>query len=1662
MSLIEKTKRITSRNIVLSLYELFVDGGGSVPKSGSAVLSVLPEGELERFLDTVTVNGHTLSEIIEGGPDILSPVENIEIKIDAGLELASDDSFTLALSAYEAQNSPENAIAVRYTFKYVSSNLDKQETSSTTTLRNFWPLTDLIPDDTDNIYDILFSISNEKYLEDVYVNSRSVNEMSIGTERGFTIPIESIINKDLYLFVNPKCSDSFTITAKLYKFQQVSPLKTVRYTYIPNKYTSTNTGRRNSINISGSNVSYALLRTTPKLTGNIKLVIDSKSDIYLDTFKVSDTLSERKYRRVAINREEYFGKSVMAAFKGIPSSELYRVEPKCYNLFSTTQSWNEQFYDTYRCGVKTNDDELYPENFALLAPICVKDIIPDFFVVFRVEPSDFNENEHTDKEVLEYFLQNGVQVKSYDLRRGSKIGDYLRKIAEEGSKFPGDIFVAYDDNSRNQFNGISLDRGVVTTAYESVFSEHEAINQVGLNDFYTKGFERNKLISRNVVNLESKFDDIIRDEDGNVTNNFSINTYFGLYVKLNGQKSEYACIGIEDDNTNIFNRDDISTFPSGVDFGVLTTQSGTPLENLLYGIATPDGFTRLHCSIYDSKEIADNYCNKIYRSISNLPTSELRMSGIQSMMTIELLKPLIPGEHIRAVNYSTKMIYDAVFSNWEEYDSHKGDISSVNIRPIDGGWTLQTIAVYVDGNDSVETEAEKLFYAFRNFDELGVYSYSWINGKVSLLSYAPDTWLEHICARERNDSDILFLGVKIPHIVEVNNIGIPEQNRPWDCYEDGADGSRDACIVKFQPVLNDTSFSAPAPEDKIFNEPLVYYNFISGQKNIKDYTPWNISYKPSLIPGLIETKEAYVIPSFEENGNILLNVDCPLIERGVLSLYSRYTMNDGICTIFPLKDYVFDVLDKESYIRGEWQIGGVGTYNKTVGGRALTEESEEYVRHYIYKKDETNEYLEPKSDALFNKASGFKEYLTSVYTGSILEKDKGPQQGKFYSDISLVCPETFKWNGIGADAYGNEMRVMFEMANLYSCKSKSYYIPYTEEEGEYNAEAGYQYNPDVAANKYYPKTLTSIIENEDSKYGMPIKDYINSKGLSFSDILYGKGNTYAKTSLSYNSGSNSIDFISCGIKCRLKSNNSNILNFEKYAGYQAALLMMPGYNTKHPEYYSELIINEVTKEMLLVVYIDTTSVAVNSNLITNLSHVQGVPEGYCIRQIKHGALVTFLVIPYADELPFASSLATKIVLEGVHYGEDAYRDRDDIAITGEYNQEDQVYGEAGKSIVVTSPMLWFNEEEPRPLNVNNMGILTESVSAVWNGYIMAKLPEEQSSTEIEDLDERIKNCAITISTGSEVLDYTLIEDLLEVTRIEPYPYNDFKDGMFRRSNINDKSYVLPTFAEPAKKDMFLYEYSVIDEQSGEADPTKVNLDNIFGYSFTNSGISLSGIETLNQMWFTKYSQDSAFCTQNKDYRLCVDLRKGESIIRSPWASDLYTSYSIGSYPNDILTYLDGYETSSDLKTFLGSRGVVLADKIVLTNWKNTYVDEERKLIRIDISDTILNVILSSRNYLNAWGYLRLPDDKYRSEYIKKVILNYITINNKTPFELYHKESSDQSVSFAVTENYDESERVRNFKNELKFEGGKYYMYIYPYSITGNPEGIYYAKMTVEL
>ena len=49
--------------------------------------------------------------------------------------------------------------------------------------------------------------------------------------------------------------------------------------------------------------SFGLLRTNPKLSSNVKILVDSQDSVFLESFSANDELSKSKYKRYTVSSQ---------------------------------------------------------------------------------------------------------------------------------------------------------------------------------------------------------------------------------------------------------------------------------------------------------------------------------------------------------------------------------------------------------------------------------------------------------------------------------------------------------------------------------------------------------------------------------------------------------------------------------------------------------------------------------------------------------------------------------------------------------------------------------------------------------------------------------------------------------------------------------------------------------------------------------------------------------------------------------------------------------------------------------------------------------------------------------------------------------------------------------------------------------------------------------------------------------------------------------------------------------------------------------------------------------------------------------------------------------------------------------------------------------------
>jgi hypothetical protein len=320
--------------------------------------------------------------------------------------------------------------------------------------------------------------------------------------------------------------------------------------------------------------SSAIIQTNPRLTGNIKLAIDS-NDVYLELIPSNDKLQTRRFTTRPLNVSvNDFSQDVYNMLAEIPQETLFAVEDIQTEQRITRLS--EQRPTLYNYGVRPCTSRFHSEQFRAFAPLYISERLPRYFVVFTldgIERHITNENDLTkgesytvmdgsvteilydgnnerekivyergetfvyQKDVRTYrldsarlfptlfdykvYLDQARILTVFDLHE-SKLGTYLQKLVNNERFGLPPIDVDFKAK-RITYNGISTRRGGFVSAVETLdeFYRHE-YPVFEFDRHITDGFARNGLIVPQILNLEFLFDD---DRHGD----FTFNRYFGMY-----------------------------------------------------------------------------------------------------------------------------------------------------------------------------------------------------------------------------------------------------------------------------------------------------------------------------------------------------------------------------------------------------------------------------------------------------------------------------------------------------------------------------------------------------------------------------------------------------------------------------------------------------------------------------------------------------------------------------------------------------------------------------------------------------------------------------------------------------------------------------------------------------------------------------------------------------------------------------------------------------------------------------------------------------------------------------------------------------------------------------------------------------------------------------
>lgn len=285
-------------------------------------------------------------------------------------------------------------------------------------------------------------------------------------------------------------------------------------------------------------VSFSLVRTNPKLTTNTKLMYNGKK-MYMESYASSELMNRTTYKNVSVKQKSTYNKDIASFLMG-SGSQAYNVY-KNFSDIAISDNYDNQFETFYWCGAEYIDSSFYDEEIGFIAPLYLREKLPNYFLIFKLDtPSNYNLNEYIDEDgniktldsTFDFktdILDKAVLIKTFDLREGSVLGNYIRNYVEqEMFEFDKSIHVNFS-NCEVTYYGINRVSGILEKKVENF--ENELLkndNPILKNDkWFTEGFERNGLIFPYIMNIEYLFDDDTLKHDNRETYDFA--RYIGLY-----------------------------------------------------------------------------------------------------------------------------------------------------------------------------------------------------------------------------------------------------------------------------------------------------------------------------------------------------------------------------------------------------------------------------------------------------------------------------------------------------------------------------------------------------------------------------------------------------------------------------------------------------------------------------------------------------------------------------------------------------------------------------------------------------------------------------------------------------------------------------------------------------------------------------------------------------------------------------------------------------------------------------------------------------------------------------------------------------------------------------------------------------------------------------
>ncbi len=315
--------------------------------------------------------------------------------------------------------------------------------------------------------------------------------------------------------------------------------------------------------------SFSLIRTNVGLTTNVKVVIDSSYNLFLESINSSPELDSSRFKKFQFNKNNFYDELVPYFFKDFPVDISFGIKYENDNSNMSTDFTN-QYDDIYQMGARNiSNNKNYDEEYEFLAPLYVfKHSLPTHFIIFRIDGPGLS--PLTKDTFRAEFLLHLKAVKVFDLTRKTPIGEWIDRNFRNNKSFPNwCLEVDFRNLEFTKWTGIDYESGGFT--FKSKFLDENLENENTLFDlekFFFDGFQINKIIYPQIINFNFLFDDTPATPTS--LRKWSLNRYCGFYInelELIGCITPFRMPTLKDDisilSGNILNANNEDPFLNG-------------------------------------------------------------------------------------------------------------------------------------------------------------------------------------------------------------------------------------------------------------------------------------------------------------------------------------------------------------------------------------------------------------------------------------------------------------------------------------------------------------------------------------------------------------------------------------------------------------------------------------------------------------------------------------------------------------------------------------------------------------------------------------------------------------------------------------------------------------------------------------------------------------------------------------------------------------------------------------------------------------------------------------------------------------------------------------------------------------------------------------------